>query len=72
MTKYNNKLYPANRINIVSKQLKKDLIQAGCTCTKSLTLTFPSENIIPKHLQHHFIRGYFDGDGSVFISNEKH
>ena len=20
----------------------------------------------------HFIRGYFDGDGSVFISNEKH
>ena len=41
----------------------------GCVPRKSLILQFPS--LIPALIPH-FIRGYFDGDGSVFISKEKH
>lgn len=53
--------------------MKTDLIRLGCVPNKSLILKFPSENIFSNpELIRHFIRGYFDGDGSVFISREKH
>lgn len=48
---------------ITNKQISEDLKRWGCVSPKSLTLTFPtflSEELVP-----HFIRGYFDGDGSV-------
>ena len=32
---------------------------------KSLTLTFPTEEQVPKEYIYDFIRGYFDGDGSI-------
>lgn len=35
---------------------------------KSLILKFPEEDIVSKELQSHFIRGYFDGDGSLLHS----
>lgn len=38
---------------------------------KSLTLTFPSIDIVAKHLIVPFIRGYFDGDGCYSISKGK-
>ena len=53
------------RFSVCNKQFKTDLIKNGCTPKKSLILTFPSENIVPKNLQRHFIRGYFDGDGCL-------
>lgn len=49
---------------------KQDLINLGCVPKKSLILTFPSEEQIPKKLIKHFIRGYFDGDG-WFTNTEK-
>lgn len=48
-----------------------DLNEKGCPERKSLILKFPDESILPKHLTHHFIRGYFDGDGSIFVSRIK-
>ena len=60
------------RLTHDSRELALDLKSKGCYQRKSLTLTFPSEEIVPEHLVRHFIRGYFDGDGSVFMSNEKH
>ncbi len=56
-------------IGITSQIMVDDLKKLNCTPRKSLSLVFPTLN---KKLIHHFIRGYFDGDGSVFISNEKH
>jgi hypothetical protein len=50
---------------ISSKKLTNDLINLGCTPNKTLSLKFPTEEQVPKHLIHHFIRGYFDGDGSI-------
>lgn len=40
-----------------------DLIKQGCVENKSLVLVPPSN--IPDELVHHFVRGYFDGDGCV-------
>lgn len=47
------------------KHLKTALAKCGVFPKKSLVLTFPSQEIIPQNLMHHFIRGIFDGDGSI-------
>lgn len=36
-----------------------------------MVLTFPSYDIVPKGLILHFIRGYFDGDGSIKKTGKK-
>lgn len=58
--------YKSCRINICNKKICEDLIRLGCTPRKSLTLTFPNEEQVPKKLIPHFIRGYLDGDGCIF------
>jgi intein-encoded DNA endonuclease-like protein len=55
-------------IYLTSKIMFNDLCKLGCVPRKSLNLKFP---IIDENLVHHFIRGYFDGDGTVFICNPK-
>jgi hypothetical protein len=57
------------KAQITSAQMYNDLNNLGCTPAKTKTIKVP---IINDDLIHHFIRGYFDGDGSVFISKEKH
>ena len=52
-------------LTISSSKICKDLIRLGCVPRKSLVLKFPLENQVPKCLVYHFIRGYFDGDGSI-------
>lgn len=61
------------RILVTEEKLAQDLINKGCVEHKTNVITFPSENIVPKNLQKHFIRGYFDGDGSIWCttSNNK-
>jgi predicted DNA-binding protein YlxM (UPF0122 family) len=55
---------------INSQHICKTLNAIGCTPAKSLTCTFPA--ISDPDLQRHFIRGYFDGDGSINSSqNDK-
>lgn len=49
------------RINC--KKIREDLVKQGCIQNKSLILEFPTTEQVPVELQHHFIRGYFDGDG---------
>ena len=53
-------------IYLTSKIMFNDLCKLGCIPRKSLILKFPK---IKEDLKNHFIRGYFDGDGSVFITN---
>ena len=57
------------RISISSKKIVNDLEKYGVICNKSLTLRFPKN--IKEDLLPHFIRGYFDGDGSIFVRNVK-
>lgn len=54
------------RIQIGSNKMCMDLIKNGCTQRKTKTLQFPSN--IKENLLRHFIRGYFDGDGSVYFT----
>lgn len=52
-------------LQINSVDIVKDLKRLGCVERKSLILTFPSEDIVPKTFIMDFIRGYLDGDGSI-------
>ena len=56
---------------IGSVKMGNDLIKLGCVPRKSLILQFPTPEQVPNRLIHHFIRGYFDGDGCVSISKKK-
>lgn len=51
-----------------SKHMCQVLNDIGMTQNKSLKLTFPE--IVTPDLYSHFIRGYFDGDGSYCIRND--
>ncbi len=57
--------YPHYYLYISSKKLFRDLEDKGLMERKTFKLEFPTEEQVPKHLIHHFIRGYFDGDGTV-------
>ena len=60
----NSKCY---KVSINSKKIVNDLIKLGCINKKSLIIKFP---IIKDELKNHFIRGYFDGDGSISYSKK--
>lgn len=55
------------KISIYSKHMSSTLSALGCVGCKSLILQFPKEHIVPRNLIRHFIRGYFDGDGSFGV-----
>ncbi|MFC9598108.1 hypothetical protein ACFTQL_09360 [Peribacillus butanolivorans] len=65
--KLNEDFYRAYRISIFSKKIAGNLINLGCTPNKSLILKFPSEDTVPNKYILDFVRGYFDGDGSIYI-----
>ncbi len=60
ITNYNK--HNSCKLRVTSNKICKDLEQYKIYQNKSLTLQFP-ENINNENI-HHFIRGYFDGDGS--------
>lgn len=61
--------YEVSLLKINSTKMCLDLISHGVTERKSLRCCFPTS--VPNHLISHFIRGYFDGDGCISISNNK-
>ena len=65
-TSYSDKGYEY-KLALISDKLVSDIEKLGVIERKSLTLTFPDikDELIP-----HFIRGYFDGDGSVFLHKD--
>ena len=50
-------------LTIGNKVMIDDLLSLGLTPNKSLDVKFP---VLNENLYSHFIRGYFDGDGSIF------
>ena len=70
--KLNDKKYFANRVIVSNTKMCRDLVNLGCVPNKSLILTFPSYDIVPKEFMWDFIRGYFDGDGSIYYNNKEH
>lgn len=60
--------FESARIRIISKELVNDLIKHGCVPNKTFILQFPDIN---ENLYNHFMRGYFDGDGSISWANKQ-
>ena len=61
----NGKIKRYYRLSFANKKIHDDLIKNGCIPKKSLTLKFPTEKQVPRHLINHYMRGYFDGDGCI-------
>jgi intein-encoded DNA endonuclease-like protein len=59
-------------LSIARKEMVKDLIKLGCVPNKSLITKFPTNDMVPKELIRHFIRGYNDGDGNIYINKKSH
>lgn len=55
-------------VRIFSRKMMKDLESIGVTRDKTYTMTLPK---IPDNLFKHFVRGYFDGDGSIYFHNNR-
>lgn len=72
-SRYNKNWKPSFYLQIGSKEMYKDLIGLGLMPNKRLRLEFPS---MPHKYARHFIRGYFDGDGSIiygfYIRKDRH
>jgi hypothetical protein len=49
-------------VTVYSNVMVNKLFELGCVNNKTQKISLPNLN---KNLMHHFIRGYFDGDGSV-------
>lgn len=67
---YPGKLYKDKncyKLIITSSEIFDDLEKLGCIERKSLKIRYPLS--IPKNLQNHFIRGFFDGNGGISIDN---
>lgn len=60
--KKNGQTYKMCQILVYSTKLASDLINKGVVPNKTNKITFPD---LPNHLIRHFVRGYFDGDGSI-------
>src|SRR4030042_2540334 len=59
---------PLYVFDICSEKIYDDLINLGLSPHKSKTIEFPN---VPPEFVRHFVRGCWDGDGSIFISNGK-
>ena len=51
---------------ISNEKMVSDLQNLGVIFNKSKVLQFPNQEQVPSHLLRHFVRGYFDGDGSIY------
>ena len=68
---FNNTLVEWCSLTVNSKHMYNKLTELGVYCKKSLILKFPDNNVITNENCNHFIRGYFDGDGSVYNPAQK-
>ena len=55
-------------LRIGNKSLYKSLLKLGLYPSKSLSIQLPN---VPNKFLNHFVRGYFDGDGCVYIYIKK-
>lgn len=63
---YNNS-YKESSVRIYSKHMVESLNKYGIINSKTYSITFPDN--IPKNYVWDYIRGFFDGDGSVFVND---
>jgi hypothetical protein len=55
-------------LTVTSEKMKTDLFNLGIYPAKTMIIRYPE---IPKNLEHHFMRGVFDGDGCISIHKKR-
>lgn len=55
-------------VTVYSNKMVNTLIELGCMNNKTFKITFPK---LEFNLLRHFVRGYFDGDGSISKNSNK-
>lgn len=68
INKFRSEFYVSSEFSIAHNKLSKDLIRHGIVPRKTYILESPK--YIPSHLIRHWVRGYFDGDGSIVVNND--
>lgn len=68
VNRLNGKEYKSVRIQLNNTKVCYDLCDLGCTPSKTYDIKFPTYDIVPKEFMRDFIRGFFDGDGCISIS----
>ena len=56
-------------LNITDEHMSKRLYELGVIDNKSSKIIFPT--FLPDNLLSHFVRGYFDGDGNIYIDKKR-
>lgn len=56
---------PQYIFKFTNSKIYGDLIKLGCFPQKTFNLKFPSFSQVPQEFIFHFIRGFFDGDGTI-------
>ena len=59
----NGKYYSTSRISVCSSIMTNHLAKYGIVQNKGFNLVFP--DFLKEELLRHYLRGYFDGDGSI-------
>ena len=60
--------YKISELSISNKYLITRLFSLGVVPNKTLIIQYPT---LPRHLHRHFIRGFFDGDGSIYLRKDR-
>jgi hypothetical protein len=55
----------SHAVYIQSVEIVSRVVDLGCIPRKSHVVRFPDNVTVPVNMLHHFMRGYFDGDGCV-------
>lgn len=55
-----------HRLSLCSGRMCEDLSRLGCPPRKTFVTAFPTSEIVPTPLLPHYIRGVFDGDGTLY------
>ena len=64
-----NRIGNSYRMRVSNKDLVTKLIELGLSTNKTEDLIYP--DYLPKEMEPHFIRGYFDGKGSFLVEENR-
>lgn len=67
----NPKHKPQYTLSIGCRKMSNDLINLGFPPNKTYIATLPEENLLPKNLMRHFLRGLIDADGCITSDRSK-
>lgn len=62
---------PAYEFCFTNPKICNDLKQLGVKENKTFIIEFPTKEQLPEEFERHFIRGYFDGNGSIYSTFNK-